>query len=83
MGYLCEVESGISLSLKDFDGRWEYVISEMSRPVCMNVNLSDFRVPIVSQIHMVWQWLSDRICVGYLCGVESGISLSLKDFGGS
>ncbi len=24
------------------------------------------------------QWLSDRICVGYLCGLESGICLSLK-----
>ena len=36
-----------------------------------------------TQIHMVWQWLWDRICVGYLCGLDSGIFLWLKVFGGS
>ena len=49
----------------------------------MNVNLSSFRMPIASQIHILWQWLWDRICVGHLCGLDSGISTSLKDFGGS
>ncbi len=51
--------------------------------VCINVNLSDFRVAVVSQIHMVWKWFSVRICVGCLCGLDSGISLSLKDVDGS
>ena len=47
------------------------------------VNLSGFWVPIPTQIHTWWQVLWDRICAGYLCGLDSGISLSFKDFGGS
>ncbi len=43
--------------------------------VCMDVNLSGFRMPIASQIHMWWQWLWDRVCVGYLCGLDSGIEI--------
>ena len=49
----------------------------------MDVNLNDFRVPIASRIHIWWQWLWDRMRVGYLCGLDSGIFLWLKVFGGS
>ena len=49
----------------------------------MDVNLNDFRVPIASRIHIWWQWLWDRKRVGYLCGLDSGIFLWLKVFGGS
>ncbi len=51
--------------------------------VCINVKFNGFWLPISSQIHMRWKWLYDRICVGYLCGLESGISLWLPEFGGS
>ena len=42
---------------------------------CINVNFSDFSVPIPWQGHMRWQRLGDRICVGCLCKVESKIPL--------
>ena len=56
--------------------------SEKCQHVCMNVNLSGFRVPIASRIHIWWQWLWDRICVGYLCGLDSGMSPSFQHFCG-
>jgi hypothetical protein len=56
---------------------------EKCQHVCMNVNLRGFRVPIASRIHIWWQWLWDRICVGYLCGLDSGIAQWLQHFGGS
>ena len=45
------------------------------------VNSSDFVVPISAQKHMVWQSLSERICVRYMFGLQSGRPLWLKDFG--
>ena len=47
----------------------------------MNVDFSDSSVPIPWQRHMRWQWLGDRICMGYLCKVESKIPQWLKQFG--
>ena len=83
VGYLCGLDSGVSLSLKYLGWSWQHKTREMSTHVCMNVNLIGFRVPIASRIHIWWQWLWDRICVGYLCGLDSGIAQWLQHFGGS
>ena len=82
VGYLCGLQSGISVWLQEFGGCWENKTSEMSSP-CINVIFDDDWLPTSSQIHMWWQWLCDRICVGYLCGLQSGISLWLQEFCGS
>ena len=59
------------------------VHSDKCRERVYKENFSDSWVPIPSQIHMWWQWLSDRICVGYLHGLEPGIPPALRQFGGS
>ena len=57
-----------------YTGLWRKLRSYNQRiveSVCINVNLSDFRVPIAPHIHMWRQCLCDSICVRYLCGLES------------
>ena len=44
------------------------------------MNSSDFRVPIASRIHIWWWWLWDRICVGNMWGLASGIAQWLQHF---
>ena len=45
--------------------------------------LGIYSAPTPIQIHGWEKWLWDRISVGYLCGLESGVAQRLKHFGAS
>ena len=81
VGHLWKVQSKIPQWLKQFGTSWQHKSSEMSSPSCINVDFSDSSVPFPWQRHMRWQWLGDRICVGYQCQVESKIPQWLKQLG--
>jgi hypothetical protein len=49
----------------------------------ITINSKDLGVLSTTQIHVLWQWLWERIYVGYLYGLESGISQWLKHLGRS
>ena len=59
------------------------VTCRVTRSVCINVIFDNVWLPVSSQIHMRWQWLCDRTCVGYLYGLEPGIPRAWRQFGGS
>ena len=84
VGYLCGLHAGIPLCLKVFSGSGEHNSSEKSSVCEQTCIFATYDLPFVHRYILDGSGCeTEGVCVGYLCGLDSGIPLCLKLFGGS